>query len=116
MNYIEYMKDGNKTSDPQYIPGFKQTQPFRRYLIKPSEPAIVPQGMYVRDFKFNNNEPVQTKGIDVRHTEAPTTKSESNTGNILTWLNYPTNQLSYNFVGLDNANPINRLSYITGVQ
>ena len=52
------MKDGNKTSDPQYIPGFKQTQPFRRYLIKPSEPAIVPQGMYVRDFKFNNNEPV----------------------------------------------------------
>lgn len=53
MNYIEYMKDGNKTSNPQYIPGFKQIQPFKRYLIKPNESAVVPQGMYIRDFKFN---------------------------------------------------------------
>jgi hypothetical protein len=52
------MKSGSKIEDPQYIPGFKQIQPFRRYLIKPNEPAVVPQGIYVRNFKFNTNEPI----------------------------------------------------------
>ena len=116
MNYIEYMEDGNKINTPQYIPGFKQIQPFRRYWIKPSEPAVVPQGMYVRNFKFNSNEPISIQGTNARHFKVPTVKPESNTSNIFTWLNYPTNQLSYNIVGMANTSPVNRVSYITSAQ
>ena len=116
MNYIEYMKDGNKTSDPQYIPGFKQIQPFRRYLIKPSELAIVPQGMYRRNFKFNSDEPVSSKGVDARHIEVPTTKPKSNSGDIFNWLNYSADKLPYNLIGLDNTNIVNRLPYLTSAQ
>ena len=113
MNYIEYMKDGSKTSNPQYIPGFKQIQSFRRYLIKPNEPAVVPQGMYVRDFKFNIDEPIQTQGTNARHLEVSAIKPEFNTDNILTWFNYPANQLSYYTVSLGNTNPSNGVPYIT---
>lgn len=116
MNYIEYMEDGNKIINPQYIPGFIQIQPFKRYLIKPNESATVPQGMYRRNFKFNSNEPVSSKGADARHIEVPTIKSESDTNNLFNWLNFPSNQLSYNNLNLDYSSPAYRMSYIASAQ
>ena len=115
MNYIEYMKEGSKTTDPQYIPGFKQIQPFKRYLIKPDYPALVPQGMYIRNFKFNN-EPIQNQGTDVRHLEVPSIKPESDTNNLFNWFNFPSNQLSYNNINLDYSRPAYRVSYIASAQ
>ena len=72
--------------------------------------------MYRRDLKFNNNEPVSSKGADARHIEVPATKPKSNSGDIFNWLNHSTNKLPYNLIDLGNTNIVNRLPYITSAQ